>query len=83
MEVAEQTDPEAWDELIGRIGGHTLQTWPWGALKERFGWRALRLATADGRAAAQVLLRPLAGLSVAYVPRGPEYGKADPMRGCS
>lgn len=65
MEVTEETDPRAWDELVRRIGGHPLQTWPWGALKERFGWRAVRVASADRLAAAQVLFRPLAGLSVA------------------
>lgn len=77
MEVIEQTDAKEWDALIGRIGGHPLQTWPWGALKERFGWRPVRIATDDGAAAAQVLFRPLAGLSVAYVPRGPALSGDD------
>lgn len=65
-------DQAAWDELVaaGR-GGHLLQSWAWGELKARFGWRVRRVAV--GPAAAQVLFRPLpAGLgSIAYVPRGP------------
>ena len=77
MEVIEQTDANAWDALVGRIGGHPLQTWPWGALKQRFGWRPVRIATQDDRAAAQILFRPLAGLSVAYVPRGPALSGTD------
>jgi lipid II:glycine glycyltransferase (peptidoglycan interpeptide bridge formation enzyme) len=51
--------------------GHLLQSWAWGELKTRFGWRARRLAL--GPACAQVLFRPLpAGLgTIAYVPMGP------------
>ncbi|MCL7454685.1 MAG: aminoacyltransferase [Anaerolineae bacterium] len=51
--------------------GHVLQSWAWGALKDRFGWRVQRLAVDS--APCQVLYRPLpAGLgSLAYVPKGP------------
>ena len=68
--------PEVWDEFT-RLppSGHLLQSWAWGELKSRFGWRPLRVAALhDGRilAAVQVLFRPLpAGLCTAYVPRGP------------
>jgi lipid II:glycine glycyltransferase (peptidoglycan interpeptide bridge formation enzyme) len=65
-------DQTAWDELVAAgQGGHLLQSWAWGELKARFGWRVRRVAV--GPAAAQVLFRPLpAGLgTVAYVPRGP------------
>jgi lipid II:glycine glycyltransferase (peptidoglycan interpeptide bridge formation enzyme) len=48
-----------------------LQTWAWGELKARFGWRVRRLAV--GSSGAQVLFRPLPARlgSIAYVPRGP------------
>ncbi len=55
--------------------GHLLQTSPWGELKSRFGWRADRvaLADADGKlvAGALILYRKVAGLTLAYVPKGP------------
>jgi len=64
-------DEVAWDEAVTAAGGHLLQSWAWGELKARFGWRVLRVAV--GPACAQVLFRPLPlGLgSIAYVPRGP------------
>jgi peptidoglycan pentaglycine glycine transferase (the first glycine) len=65
-------DHVAWDRIVAAApGGHLLQSWAWGALKARFGWRVRRLAV--GPAAAQVLFRRLpAGLgTIAYVPRGP------------
>ncbi|MDQ3937898.1 MAG: aminoacyltransferase [Chloroflexota bacterium] len=71
MEVLDQPDRRSWDGLLRRLGGHPLQAHAWGALKERFGWRAHRLVTASGTAAAQVLIRPHRGLAVAYVPCGP------------
>ncbi len=60
-----------WDELIATHAGQPFQSWAWGELKSHFGWQPTRLATADGAAAAQVLIRPYRGLAVAYVPRGP------------
>jgi lipid II:glycine glycyltransferase (peptidoglycan interpeptide bridge formation enzyme) len=52
-----------------------LQTWAWGELKARFGWRVVRLALVeDGMivSGAQVLFRPVPPIfSVAYVPKGP------------
>jgi len=61
----------AWDQLIKAAGGHILQSWAWGELKARFGWRVQRFAV-DG-ACAQVLYRRLpAGLgTLAYLPKGP------------
>jgi serine/alanine adding enzyme len=64
-------DPEAWDRLASRLGGQPFQAWAWGDLKGRFGWQPHRIGNADGTTAAQVLIRPFRGLSVAYVPRGP------------
>ncbi len=74
--VIEHADPAQWDELVAGLGGQPFQAWAWGALKEKFGWQPIRLSAADGKSAAQVLLRPFRGLSVAYVPRGPVIGSA-------
>lgn len=64
---------------------HLLQTWEWGNFKDRYGWRARRLAwqTPGGLAAAQVLARTLLrGLRVLYVPKGPLLDWASaPLRG--
>jgi peptidoglycan pentaglycine glycine transferase (the first glycine) len=62
----------SWDALVAAAPqGHLLQSWAWGELKSRFGWRVQRFAV-EG-ACAQVLYRHLpAGLgSIAYVPKGP------------
>jgi len=57
--------------VLPRRGGHVLQSWAWGELKGRFGWRVERLGLDS--ASAQVLYRPLPGGlgSIAYVPKGP------------
>lgn len=61
--------------------GHVLQSWEWGELKARTGWKTERIAfLSDGeiRGAAQILTRPLPGRTgiVAYIPKGPvlDYG---------
>ena len=69
--VVTHTQAEAWDELVASHGGQPFQAWAWGELKAHFGWQPFRLATANGAATAQVLIRPYRGLAVAYVPRGP------------
>jgi serine/alanine adding enzyme len=69
-----ERDPAAWDSLVrDHPHGHVLQSWAWGEIKRDHGWRPARVVASDGsnRAAAQLLLRPVYGLSVAYVPRGP------------
>lgn len=54
-------------------GPHLLQTEPWGRLKARFGWQAERVNDV------LLLFRPLPfGLSLAYVPRGPQAVEANP-----
>ena len=60
-----------WDDLVARLGGQPFQSWAWGQLKARFGWQPYRLSAGDSISAAQLLIRPYRGLSVAYVPRGP------------
>lgn len=65
-------DPSSWDaRLAAAPNGHLLQTWAWGELKARFGWRVERVAV--GGACAQVLFRPLPARlgTIAYVPKGP------------
>ena len=72
----------AWEALVaGHPAGGFLQSWWWGELKSRYGWRAIRLALPRGdgslAAGAQVLIRtrrPWPGgprVGLAYVPRGP------------
>jgi len=72
---AEPLDDAAWDSFVAASpDGHLLQTSRWGALKARFGWGVERVALTDGDAivaGAQVLYRSLAGLTLAYVPKGP------------
>lgn len=71
--VPQQGDRQrAWDRQVAAAPqGHILQSWGWGELKARFGWRVRRLAVKG--ALAQVLFRSLpAGLgTIAYVPKGP------------
>ena len=51
---------------------HLLQSPHWGALKSQFGWTRREIPLTDRRIPAQVLFRPLlAGLKLAYVPKGP------------
>jgi lipid II:glycine glycyltransferase (peptidoglycan interpeptide bridge formation enzyme) len=66
-------DAAAWDSVVSAGGGRLLQSWHWGAFKERFGWDVVRLSVASGTtvAAAQVLFRRRAGVSAGYIPRGP------------
>ena len=64
-------DAAAWDATVTRLAGQPFQSWAWGELKSAFGWKPVRLATGDGTAGAQMLVRRFRGLAVAYVPRGP------------
>ncbi len=79
MRIFDRPDQQpVWDSLVdGAFAGHLLQSWAWGELKARFGWRAQRLSV--GRACAQVLYRPLPGGlgTIAYVPKGPLVGYDD------
>jgi serine/alanine adding enzyme len=69
--VISHTQRDSWDTLVASLGGQPFQSWAWGELKSHFGWQPYRLASADGSAAVQLLIRPYRGLAVAYVPRGP------------
>lgn len=72
-------DTKAWDSAVIAHGGHLLQSWRWGAFKERFGWEVARIAVPRlrGTTLAQVLFRRKAGVSVGYIPRGPVLPPGD------
>jgi peptidoglycan pentaglycine glycine transferase (the first glycine) len=79
-------DPQTWNALVTSLpNGHLLQSWQWGELKEKYGWKAERLAwrqpSGDVRAAAQVLQRSLSlpgvRLSLFYCPKGPVLDWSD------
>jgi lipid II:glycine glycyltransferase (peptidoglycan interpeptide bridge formation enzyme) len=72
----------AWDDFVANHAtSQFLQTSAWAALKSRFGWQATRVVLNDntGRpyAGASLLLRRAAGISVAYIPRGPVVDWSD------
>ncbi|MBI3286895.1 MAG: peptidoglycan bridge formation glycyltransferase FemA/FemB family protein [Chloroflexi bacterium] len=73
-----------WDAFVESVGGHLLQSYAWGQFKADYGWRARRIALAEGDgllAAAQVLVRPLpGGRSLGYIPRGPVTARPDEAR---
>lgn len=69
-------DAVSWDEFVlAHPHGHLLQTSAWATLKARFGWRdgGVVLLDEDHRplAGTLLLLRQVAGLTLAYAPRGP------------
>jgi lipid II:glycine glycyltransferase (peptidoglycan interpeptide bridge formation enzyme) len=72
---------EVWDSGLEEMGGHLLQSWRWGAFKERHGWTAHRILVNDtaGTAMAQVLYRFKGPVSLGFIPRGPTIS-GDPAR---
>ncbi len=66
-----------WDDFVRQHpSGHLLQSYAWGDFKRRHDWPNLRvIVTAPGDdkilAGAQILFRSMAGLSIAYIPKGP------------
>jgi len=74
VDVAER---DQWNAFVAEAPhGHVLQSWEWGEIKARTGWRAVRLSVEESgsrRAAAQVLIRtlPYGAGKLAYVPKGP------------
>jgi len=73
----EEARRQEWNEFVlDRPSFGLLQSYEWGVLKEKLGWKVVRLAAVkQGRivAVAQMLVKPVAqGLvSLAYIPRGP------------
>ncbi len=83
------SDRTNWNAALTSLpGAHLLQSWEWGELKDKYGWKAHRLLwkAVDGTplAAAQILQRdlPLPGIgsrfSILYCPRGPVLKWAEP-----
>ncbi len=81
-------DPETWNRSIVNLSGcHLLQSWEWGELKGKYGWRAERWIWAEEgskpSAAAQVLSRALHlpgfgdAVEIMYSPRGPVLDWSD------
>lgn len=76
------SNPREWRQALEALPTpHILQTWEWGAFKERRGWRAAHRLWEEGgtvRAAALVLTRRIGRLpaQVLYAPKGPvlDYG---------
>jgi lipid II:glycine glycyltransferase (peptidoglycan interpeptide bridge formation enzyme) len=66
-------DTTRWDDALTRLDGDLLQSWRWGAFKQRHGWdvERLHLDGPDGEAMAQLLFRRRGPFSLGYLPRGP------------
>jgi peptidoglycan pentaglycine glycine transferase (the first glycine) len=66
-----------WDSFVAsHPKGHLLQSFAWGDFKRRHSWSGMRVlvhepGTEQPVAGAQILFRQMAGLSVAYIPKGP------------
>jgi lipid II:glycine glycyltransferase (peptidoglycan interpeptide bridge formation enzyme) len=77
------SDRQEWNQALAQLPApHVLQTWEWGAFKERQGWRAKRWLWESGgnpQAAALLLIRRAGPLParVAYVPKGPTMDTSD------
>jgi lipid II:glycine glycyltransferase (peptidoglycan interpeptide bridge formation enzyme) len=71
----QQLGAQAWDHLLlEQPEANLLQSWKWGELQSRFGWRLERLAFHEGRSGVCSLQRSASlfpGGAVYYVPRGP------------
>lgn len=73
--------PADWDRILLKLqNSHLLQTWEWGAIKSKYGWRSEQLVwSMNDRivAAAMVLKRTLQipyirnFVNIIYIPRGP------------
>jgi lipid II:glycine glycyltransferase (peptidoglycan interpeptide bridge formation enzyme) len=83
-------DANSWNALIVSLpGAHILQTWEWGQVKSKFGWRPLHQTWQDVQghtvAAALVLRRSLLvsgvdlPLRVLYAPKGPLFDWGDSL----
>jgi len=77
----EQLGAQAWDQfLLAQPEGNLLQSWKWGELQSRFGWRVERLAFHGGRSGVCSLQRSAAilpGGATFYVPRGPAVAERE------
>ena len=77
MDVTIVSDKEQWNRLVESFGGHPLQQWQWGDLKQQTGpWTSHHVMVSDASGAvggAQILVRkmPFPVNAIAYAPRGP------------
>ncbi len=77
------SEPAEWNSAVLALSNaHVLQSWEWGAFKQKYGWTPSRLLFLEGqtpRAAAQILRRPLprTPFGILYVPKGPVLDYAD------
>jgi len=83
LTVRASTAREEWNAALERLpAAHILQTWEWGAFKQReTGWSPERLLFFEADqpvAAASVLTRRAGPLRVMYVPKGPALDYANP-----
>lgn len=79
-----QITPADWDCFVEQHpDAHLLQSSQWAALKSRFGWQSdfVTIPGSNGpiHAGALLLYRRVAGLTMAYVPRGPLVDWQDPQ----
>ena len=66
------TEQDAWDSALEALASPAplLQTWAWGEVQSRAGWKVERVRLRGG-AMASVLIRSVGPAREAYVPRGP------------
>jgi peptidoglycan pentaglycine glycine transferase (the first glycine) len=76
-------DGREWNQVLAKCpDAHVLQSYEWGEVKGRWGWRPLRLLLQEGErvcAAASVLHRPIphTPFCLLYVPKGPAFDYQD------
>lgn len=83
LTVSPTPSREVWNTALQALpAAHVLQTWEWGAFKQReTGWQPERLLFLDAGqpvAAASVLTRRAGPFRVMYVPKGPALDYANP-----
>jgi lipid II:glycine glycyltransferase (peptidoglycan interpeptide bridge formation enzyme) len=72
------TDAEWWDAQLASAASPPplLQSWAWGEVQSRAGWKIVRIKMTSG-GVASVLVRTVGPLREAYVPRGPVPASAE------
>lgn len=81
--IAAEQDRARFNDFVARFAtGDLLQSFEWGDLKSRGGWKPLRVVAEDGGeivAAASLLGRPIPGIGrcIMYAPRGPVLDTQD------
>lgn len=74
-ELLQIEQSSAWDAALCALPQpHVLQSWAWGELKARHGWRVRRLlwhAAGQPQAAAQIMIQRRGRFRLGYVPKGP------------